>query len=501
MTNKPASSLTERLRESIGTRLVSATFDHAAETERLLSEAGLCLGDFGGKLSFFGSDPIVPTSIRYGAAAATALAAKGVAIASIWKMRTGEGQSIHVDVRKSLRRFTVFFDGEWEKLNGRPGGYPWMVGNPFQVHPLLFQAKDGRWVMPLNMYPRLRSRALTLLECADNIEAVKLAISKHDGLELEEAGAEAGVVMPMLRSTEAFMNELQYTNALADAPLICVEKILPSEPVPFSEAPCSPLDGIRALGMGHVIAGAGIGRAFALHGVDVLNIWQPLDVEHDRIYNTANVGLRSSILSLNDKNDRAVFDGLMARADLFFANRRPNYLERYGLSAQELCTKRPGLIHVQVFLHGDRGPWANRVGFDESAGAVTGINFIEGSDQEPRLSAVKVVCDYISGWLASVGALSALKRRAIEGGSYRVTVSLTRTCLWMLSLGLFDRSYAQQTAGSTDEHTYVPPELFQSQTPLGLYQGVTEQVEMTRTPGEYSPILIPRGSSEARWLS
>jgi crotonobetainyl-CoA:carnitine CoA-transferase CaiB-like acyl-CoA transferase len=141
------------------------------------------------------------------------------------------------------------------------------------------------------------------------------------------------------------------------------------------------------------------------------------------------------------------------------------------------------------------------VGFDESGGAVTGFNFIEGSDEDPRLSSVKVVNDYISGWLANIGALSALKRRAIEGGSYRVTVSLTRTCLWMLSLGLFDRSFAQETAGSTDEHTYFAPDVFQAQTPLGLYQGVTEQVEMTKTPGRYSTILVPRGSSEPRWLS
>jgi hypothetical protein len=70
----------------------------------------------------------------------------------------------------------------------------------------------------------------------------------------------------------------------------------------------------------------------------------------------------------------------------------------------------------------------------------------------------------------------------------------------MLSLGLFDRSFARETAGSTDEHTYAPPELFQAQTPLGHYQGVTEQVEMSKTPGEYSTVLIPRGSSEPRWL-
>jgi hypothetical protein len=72
--------------------------------------------------------------------------------------------------------------------------------------------------------------------------------------------------------------------------------------------------------------------------------------------------------------------------------------------------------------------------------------------------------------------MSALRRRAIEGGSYRVVVSLTRVTLWLLSLGIFDKKYAHATAGSSDEHTYVGPDLFTADTPLGLYQGVTEQV-------------------------
>jgi hypothetical protein len=64
------------------------------------------------------------------------------------------------------------------------------------------------------------------------------------------------------------------------------------------------------------------------------------------------------------------------------------------------------------------------------------------------------------GWLGTTGILTALRRRAIEGGSYRVTVSLTRTVLWLLSLGIFDKAYAKATAGSSDEHTYIAPDLF-----------------------------------------
>ena len=67
-------------------------------------------------------------------------------------------------------------------------------------------------------------------------------------------------------------------------------------------------------------------------------------------------------------------------------------------------------------------------------------------------------------------------------------------------LGIFDKKYAHETAGSSDEHTYVAPDLFTAETPLGLYQGITEQVVMSRTPGSFRTVLVPRGSSKPEWL-
>ena len=65
---------------------------------------------------------------------------------------------------------------------------------------------------------------------------------------------------------------------------------------------------------------------------------------------------------------------------------------------------------------------------------------------------------------------------------------------------IFDKAYAQATAGSTDEHTYVDPDLFTAETPLGTYQGLTDQVVMSRTPGSFRTVLVPRGSCKAEWL-
>ena len=110
------------------------------------------------------------------------------------------------------------------------------------------------------------------------------------------------------------------------------------------------------------------------------------------------------------------------------------------------------------------------------------------------------IVDNVVGWLGTTGILAALRRRSIEGGSYRVVVSLTRTVLWFLSLGIFDKAYAQATADSTDEHTYVAPDLFAAETPLGNYQGITDQIVMSRTPGAFRTVLAPRGSSKPEWL-
>jgi hypothetical protein len=77
---------------------------------------------------------------------------------------------------------------------------------------------------------------------------------------------------------------------------------------------------------------------------------------------------------------------------------------------------------------------------------------------------------------------------------------LTRTVLWLLSLGIFDKAYAKATADSTDEHKYIAPDLFTAETPLGTYQGMTDQIVLSRTPGAYRTVLAPRGSSKPEWL-
>jgi crotonobetainyl-CoA:carnitine CoA-transferase CaiB-like acyl-CoA transferase len=249
--------------------------------------------------------------------------------------------------------------------------------------------------------------------------------------------------------------------------------------------------------MGHVIAGAGLGRSLALHGADVLNLWRPGEGEQETIYASSNVGLRSAWL--DPRGDRTRLSELLAGADIFFHNRRPAFLREIGLTPEAAARERPGIIYVSISLHGLSGPWAERPGFDQSAACVTGIAALEGSAEQPQLPPIIVINDYLAAWLAQLGVVAALRRRADEGGSYHVHVSLSRIALWILSLGLFDKDWAHRTAGSDDRHRYLDPETFRAETAMGEYQGVAEQVAMSLTPGHYDPVLLARGSGRAAW--
>src|SRR5262249_32160065 len=144
---------------------------------------------------------------------------------------------------------------------------------------LFHETRDGRHVVAINIYPKLAARALSLLQCSASADSVRNAILQWRADDLENAAAEAGLPFAKVRTFEEFRSELQYTEVLSKMPLITVEKIGESEPVPFKEGGRNPLDGIRAFGMGHVIAGACIGRDLACYGADVLNIWRPGDTD------------------------------------------------------------------------------------------------------------------------------------------------------------------------------------------------------------------------------
>ena len=115
---------TETLRSNLDNPVSSSEFDLYVALDKVLSGVGLSAADSGGKITFYGKDPIVPGCLRFGSIGAVALAAKTVAVAGIWKFRSGEGQDIHVDVRKALHRRVWHSSSlNGSMLNGRPASH------------------------------------------------------------------------------------------------------------------------------------------------------------------------------------------------------------------------------------------------------------------------------------------------------------------------------------------------------------------------------------------
>lgn len=128
--------------------------------------------------------------------------------------------------------------------------------------------------------------------------------------------------------------------------------------------------------------------------------------------------------------------------------------------------------------------------------AVSGLMTIEGSPTEPRFPVTFLINDYITGYLGAVGAIAALIKRATEGGSWHVTVNLTRTAMWCGSLGFVD----PVLAGCDDEHSLREPLPYDTPSPLGDVHMLAPPVHFSRTrPRWPDPILVPRGSSRSEW--
>jgi hypothetical protein len=201
--------LTETIVDKLKNPSTSSDFDLHEGVNQVLADVGMSAADSGGELTFYGQDPIVPSRIRFATTAGIGLAAKTIAAAAIWRDRTGQGQDIHVDIRKAFRRFSGFFDGIWETVNGRSPAMGAFDNNPFFKFPLFRETRDGRHITTLSFYPKLHQRALNFLRCSDSLESLQNAILQWRADDLEVAAAEEGLVLAKVRTFEEFRRQIR----------------------------------------------------------------------------------------------------------------------------------------------------------------------------------------------------------------------------------------------------------------------------------------------------
>ncbi len=474
--------------------------DLLSVVDGLLQEAGLKREDFGGQITFAGMDPIRPTHIKVGCASASIAGANAIASAIIWKQRSGESQDIHVDLRKAYVTQSPWQDvlAGCTLVNGTP---QMMGGNVGELGTHILPTRDGRFVVLTSLYSSNTERIMSLLDSGTLPRQLERATRKWDALDLENAAQDAGVPLVICRTRTEYQSTEQYRHNVA-APLIQIEKIGDSEPEPLPPA-ARPLSGIRALGMVHVVAGPAVLRQLAAQGADCLNLNTLNWIEEPTMYWQTQAGIRQAYLDArNDANRKAIYN-LVRDADVFVENLRPHMADKQGLSAETLAQYRPGIIYVAAKLNAPTGPWADWMGYDFTAAGQCGLFCDIGSADQPQLPhGVNVVCDFLTGYLASIGVQAALLRRAIEGGSYKVTVTLAQTIMFEQALGLVDNKSLLDLESLGPEHQPIKPNLQTGQTAFGEFTRLGSQVEMSKTP-EYweNPIISPIGSSKPEWLA
>jgi crotonobetainyl-CoA:carnitine CoA-transferase CaiB-like acyl-CoA transferase len=384
-----------------------------------------------GEVTIKGNDPVFSARFKIGETTANILAGVGVAVTDIHEMKTGRRQKVAIDVRhaaatcqSSKLMLRAENGGGWKPVQSPSMEHMRQITQPWQT-------KDGRWYLPHFNLPHLHDRVIGVLKCESSAAGVQKAVAKWDSLELEEAVAAARACGSIIRSNKEWL-EHPHGKVLAGRALIDIQRIGDSDPVPFPKGE-RPLSGIRVLDLTRILAGPICARTLAENGADVLMVTaEHLPQVPEHVMDTSH-GKRSTFLDLNKAEHVATIKRLVRTADVFSQGYRPGIMDKLGMTPEELAKERPGLIYVSISAYGHGGPLSNRGGWEQIAQCATGI-CLDNGDERPKLLPASA-CDYTTGYNGAYGVLLALARRAREGGSYHVRVSLCRSGMYIYKQG------------------------------------------------------------------
>src|SRR3979411_2009608 len=154
-----------------------------------------------------------------------------------------------------------------------------------------------------------------------------------DAEAFETAAYAGGGVVAMMRSHQEW-SDLPHAKALAELPLVSIEKIGEAAPKPWP-AGDRPLAGVRVLDLSRVIAGPVAGRMLAVHGADVLLVSGPDLLAIPWLTIDTGRGKLTSFVELKSEAGRDSLRGLLAEADIFSQGYRPRAIASLGFSPQD----------------------------------------------------------------------------------------------------------------------------------------------------------------------
>lgn len=434
-----------------------------------------------------GDEPQIPSSFRVAVAGQTTIAAAGLAAAELWRLRSGDTQDVAVDMRHAvvecrseryLRRDDKPPPPAWDAIAG------------------VYKTGDNRFVRCHTNFPHHRDAVCKVLGCVPEREKVQAALMQWKGEDFETAAYAAGGVVALMRSYDEW-SVLPQARALAELPLISIEKIGDAPPKPWPEGD-RPLAGLRVLDLSRVIAGPVAGRTLAAHGADVLLVSGPELPAIPWLTIDTGRGKLTTFIELKSDAGRAQMRELLKDADVFSQGYRPRALSALGFSPEQVGDINPGIVYVTLSAYGHAGPWAERRGFDSLVQTTTGFNDAEGKaagiDGPKELPAQML--DHATGYLMAFGAMMAKARQAREGGSWHVRVSLAQTGRWLWNLGrLNDGLNTPDLTGEVVHAAFMET----VSSGFGTLSAVRHSAVLSKTPAQWSRPAMPLGRHPPQW--
>ncbi|GAA1828328.1 CaiB/BaiF CoA-transferase family protein [Pseudonocardia ailaonensis] len=236
-----------------------------------------------------------------------------------------------------------------------------------------------------------------------------------------------------------------------------------------------PLDGIRIVEVGVWHAGPGAAAILADLGAEVIKV-ETLEGEPERyhgnfgtfdnggpdldnwtaLYELSNRNKRGMCLDITTVEGRQILAELVREADVFSSNLREPSKRKLGIDYATIRAIDERVVYLNVSGFGPNGPMAGSGGFDPLGQAVSGMLYLSGKDQEPRLPQ-RIILDQLTAISAAFATTTALLCRERDGVGQEVHVSLYGSAIWLTHMNLLSASIAGFELDNNWERTTQPP--------------------------------------------
>ncbi|CAJ0709589.1 MAG: CaiB/BaiF CoA-transferase family protein [Ralstonia sp.] len=197
-----------------------------------------------------------------------------------------------------------------------------------------------------------------------------------------------------------------------------------------------PLQGIKVIELGSLIAGPYAGTLLAQFGAEVIKIETPVNGDPLRKWRKLHDGTslwwysqsrNKKSVTLNLKSERAqqIVRDLVKDADVVIENFRPGLMESWGLGWEQLSAINPKLVMVRISGYGQSGPYRERPGFAAIAESMGGLRYLSGYADRPPVRVGVSLGDSLASLYGVIGALLAMHHvKANRGTGQFIDVAL-----------------------------------------------------------------------------